>query len=285
MGKINTSTASNNLSNFTFYIDLERSVNYTFPFNISTSVPGPIYARIKNTGVGTITIRATQIIYYYGNPGPGEDYTLTTISPNETKYFWVSSRYLPSDKVSWDTYTNIKIGGKTSIKKQNLSLLKPQQLYTYKSSDIKYLINVFQILVEGYNLNVYEGGINGQTKSFLSSGEGWYDVITEQRVDDYTIPLNSVIIFTGPNDMIIGNGAIIQNYNSGKINLNTYIANDPDARNYISAVEAADGQPLEAKVKTDIFANLICNSLKKLLLKMIMLKNLSQINKLKKLFL
>ena len=120
MGKINTSTASNNLSNLSFYIDLEQSINYTFPFNISTSVPGPIYARIKNTGAGTITISATQIIFFMGQPGPGSDYTLTTVSPNETKYFWVSSRYLPSEKVDWNTYTNIKIGGKTSVKKTNL---------------------------------------------------------------------------------------------------------------------------------------------------------------------
>ena len=120
MGKINTSIASNNLSNFSFYINLEQSTNYTFPFDISTSVPGPIYARIKNTGAGTITISAIQIIFFMGQPGPGSDYTLTTISPNETKYFQVSVRYLPSEKVSWNTYTNIKIGGKTSINKQNL---------------------------------------------------------------------------------------------------------------------------------------------------------------------
>ena len=37
---------------------------------------------------------------------------------------------------------------KISIKKQNLSPLKPQTLYIYKSSDIKNLANVFQILVE-----------------------------------------------------------------------------------------------------------------------------------------
>ena len=43
-----------------------------------------------------------------------------------------------------------------------------------------------------------------------------------------------------------------QNLGGGKINLNTYIANDPDARNYISAVEAADGSPLEASVKKAI---------------------------------
>ena len=120
MGKINTSIASNNPSNFSFYIDLEQSTNYTFPFDISTSVPGPIYARIKNTGAGTITISGRQIIFFMGQPGVGAEVSLTTISPNETKYFSVSSRYLPSTYVYWDTYTNIKIGGKTSIKKQNL---------------------------------------------------------------------------------------------------------------------------------------------------------------------
>jgi hypothetical protein len=109
--------------------------------------------------------------------------------------------------------------GQASIKNQNLSLLKPQKLYTYKSSDIKYLINVFQILVEGYTLNVYEGGINGQTKSFLSSGEGWYDPITYQNFDPYIIPVNSVITFTGPNDIVVGNGAIIQKYYGGKASL------------------------------------------------------------------
>ena len=121
MGKINTSIDSNNLSNFSFYIDLEQSINYTFPFEISTSVPGPIYARIKNTGAGTITISGRQIIFFMGQPGVGAEVSLTTISPNETKYFSVSSRYLPSTYVYWDTYTDIKIGGKTSIKKQNFT--------------------------------------------------------------------------------------------------------------------------------------------------------------------
>jgi len=122
MGKINTSIASNNLSNLSFYIDLEQSVNYTFPFEISTSVPGPIYARIKNTGAGTITIRARQIIFFMGQPGVGSEYDVATIDPNETKYFQVSSRYLPLTYVSWNTFLNIKIGGKTSIKKQNLTV-------------------------------------------------------------------------------------------------------------------------------------------------------------------
>jgi len=103
-----------------------------------------------------------------------------------------------------------------SIKKQNLSLLKPQEIYTYKSSDIKIIINVFQILAGGYTLNVYEGGINGQNKTFFSGGEGWKD-INEESFDGYIIPVNSVITFTGPNNIVVGNGAIIQKYNSGKI--------------------------------------------------------------------
>ena len=121
MGKINTSIASNNLSNLSFYIDTEvSSADYTFPSTISTSVTSPIFAKIKNIRNSTINIYRIPIVFYYGQPLQGSPFVETTINPNETKYFSVISRYLPSTFVDWSTYTNIKIGGKTSIKKQNL---------------------------------------------------------------------------------------------------------------------------------------------------------------------
>jgi len=121
MGKINTSIASNNLSNFTFYIDTEvSSADYTLPSTISTSVTSPIFAKIKNIRNSTINIYRIPIIFYFNQPLQGSPLVLTTINPNETKYFSLSARYLPSTYVDWSTYTNIKIGGKTSIKKQNL---------------------------------------------------------------------------------------------------------------------------------------------------------------------
>ena len=125
------------------------------------------------------------------------------------------SYFAGGDKVGTVTISEYK--NNISIKKQNLSSLKPQEIYIYKSSDIKIIVNVFQILVGGYTLDVYEGGINGQiARSFISSGEGWLDPATEENSDGYTIPINSVITFTGPNNIVVGNGAIIQKYDSGK---------------------------------------------------------------------
>ena len=121
MGKINTSIASNNLSNLSFYIDTEvSSADYTFPSTISTSVTSPIFAKIKNIRNSTINIYRIPIVFFMGLPLEGAPFILTTINANETKYFSVSTRYLPSTYVDWLIYTDIKIGGKTSIKKQNL---------------------------------------------------------------------------------------------------------------------------------------------------------------------
>jgi hypothetical protein len=241
MGKINTSIASNNLSNFTFYIDLERSVNYTFPFNISTSVPGPIYARIKNTGAGTITISATQIIFFMGQPGPGADYTLTTVSPNETKYFWVSSRYLPSEKVGWNTYTNIKIGGKTSIKKQNLTNLLPyaldnfKNLYIFKGGGANTIGTVFNkddfikrpTSSNADRLSIFTPDLTVSANYWVNSTTNlWTRTSSGEVSTDVVILENYVIVIFAAGDpssnlpKSINNGAIVQRYNSGKIKTN-----------------------------------------------------------------
>jgi hypothetical protein len=155
--------------------------------------------------------------------------------------------------------------GKTSIKKQNLSILKGQGfypesevIYIFKSAVNNTLGSIFNYLqFEDYIeiLNIYyEGSISGQLINFASDGSGWTDLDTFENRNNYVIPANSIITINLGSDknITVGGGAIIQRYNSGKISLNTYIANDPDARNYISAVEAADGSPLEASVKKAI---------------------------------
>lgn len=240
MGKINTSIDSNNLSNFSFYIDLEQSINYTFPFEISTSVPGPIYARIKNTGAGTITISGRQIIFFMGQPGVGAQVSLTTISPNETKYFSVSSRYLPSTYVYWDTYTNIKIGGKTSIKKQNLTSLLPyaldniRNLYIFKGGAANTIGTVFNkddfiksvSSSNGDVLRIFTPDLLSSSNYWVRSTTNlWTRTSTNAVSTDVVILENYVILILAAGDpslnlpKSINNGAIIQRYYSGKINL------------------------------------------------------------------
>jgi hypothetical protein len=156
--------------------------------------------------------------------------------------------------------------GQASIKKQkNLSILKGQGfypesevIYIFKSAVNNTLGSIFNYLqfddyVDFVNL-YYEGSLSGQSMSFVSDGSNWIDFSAFENADNYVIPANSIIIINLSSDknITVGGGAIIQKYYSGKINLNTYIANDPDARNYISAVEAADGSPLEASVKKAI---------------------------------
>jgi len=155
--------------------------------------------------------------------------------------------------------------GKTSIKKQNLSILKslnyypPQEsIYTFKSATTNLLgtiLNYAQFEPYTDSISIYtQGNLDGFYASFYTDGSSFiYDDYTT-NANNFVIPANSLLIFSTSYDIniTVGGGAIIQKYYSGKINLNTYIANDPDARNYISAVETADGSPLEASIKKAI---------------------------------
>lgn len=107
---------------YNFYINASVSEpSYQLPFQIPINIPGPIYAKIKNIGASTLTVSSIAIIFYYGQPALGSPYTVATISPNQTKYFVVDFRYLPSEYVVWNVSNIIvKNPGYISIKKQNL---------------------------------------------------------------------------------------------------------------------------------------------------------------------
>lgn len=123
--------------------------------------------------------------------------------------------------------------GQTSIKKQNLSILKSsnynpiqQSTYIFKSAVNNTLGSIFNSAqFEPYvdALSIYtEGNLDGFYNSFFTDGSSFiYDDYTT-NANNYVIPANSLLIFSTAYDISItvGGGAIIQKYYSGKINLN-----------------------------------------------------------------
>jgi hypothetical protein len=128
--------------------------------------------------------------------------------------------------------------GKTSIKKQNLSILKGQGfypeseiIYIFKSAVNNTLGSIFNYLqfddyVEVINI-YYEGSLSGQSMSFASDGSNWIDISALENADNYVIPANSIIIMNLSSDknITVGGGAIIQKYYSGKIQLYKFLPN------------------------------------------------------------
>jgi len=122
--------------------------------------------------------------------------------------------------------------GKTSIKKQNLSILIPFQigidvypnnLYTFKSATINLLGTVFNPSLfntpYGDVINITPPNEGQQT--FWFDGSTWLygDFVT--NANNYVIPNNSLVQIQ-TNDITsvpVGGGAIIQKYYSGKISL------------------------------------------------------------------
>lgn len=163
------------------------------------------------------------------------------------------------------TLTNNKI----SIKKQNQSILNPvesteKNIYVFKSATTNLLGTIFNpAIFEDFDLIVMfaPGTTNVYTDPSIKTiikitPTEWVDAASEESMNNYVIPIGTVFYFSCPFfpnlNIPVGGGAIIQKFYSGKLNLNLYTATDPDARNYISAVEAADGQPLEPQVKIAI---------------------------------
>ena len=122
--------------------------------------------------------------------------------------------------------------GQTSIKKQNLSILKSsnynpieQSVYIFKSAVNNTLGNIFNYAqFEPYTdaISIYiEGNLDGVYNSFYTDGSSFiYDDYTT-NANNYVIPANSLLIFTTSYDIniTVGGGAIIQKYYSGKISL------------------------------------------------------------------
>jgi len=122
--------------------------------------------------------------------------------------------------------------GRTTIKKQNLSILIPFQIeidvypnnrYIFKSATTNLLGIVFNpsLFNAPYQdiLNIYTP--NGEQLSFYFDGSEWIYSDFSPNANNYIIPNNSIIEITTDNitSVPVGGGAIIQKYNSGKINL------------------------------------------------------------------
>jgi len=120
---------------------------------------------------------------------------------------------------------------KISIKKQNLSILKPANtnpdaVYVFKSATTNLLGTIFnqaQFEPFGDLLTIYtEGSLTGANSNFYTDGSTWVYDDYSTNADAYVIPANSILVFSTNNDLniSIGGGAIIQKYYSGKLNLN-----------------------------------------------------------------
>jgi len=137
--------------------------------------------------------------------------------------------------------------GKTNIKKQNLSILKPGNLnpdavYVFKSATTNLLGTIFNQAQFGpYSdgLTIYtEGSLTGANSVFFTDGSTWVYDDYSTNADAYVIPANSILLFSTSNDLniTIGGGAIIQKYYGGKLKLSSSVLPDYifSYNNYIS---------------------------------------------------
>ena len=130
------------------------------------------------------------------------------------------------------TVTISEYKNKISIKKQSLSTLIPFQIgidvysnnrYIFKSATTNLLGTVFNpsLFNAPYQdiLNIYTP--NGEQLTFYFDGSEWIYSDFSPNANNYVIPNNSIIEITTDNitSVPVGGGAIIQKYNSGKINL------------------------------------------------------------------
>lgn len=162
--------------------------------------------------------------------------------------------------------------GKTSIKKQNLTKLKPYSIdggvttyddtavYIFKGGSINTVSTVFNYLElqGGSSIADADSILLGTSLIYVyykntGFGQGWKRTDTGGDATNLVINENEIIYFIPRSlkEISVGSGAIIQKNNNGEMILNNYSANDADARNYILAVEAVEG-PLEVGVKKAI---------------------------------
>jgi hypothetical protein len=162
--------------------------------------------------------------------------------------------------------------GRTSIKKQNSTKLKPYSInggtttyddravYIFKGGSTNTISTVFNYLeLQGgisYSFadGIFIDGAYYYYKTGGLGGAGWRNNLSP-TIDrsNTTISINQLIYFTPRSlkEISVGSGAIIQRDYNGNLNLNNYYPDDSDAKNYILAVEAVEGS-LEVGVKKAI---------------------------------
>jgi len=120
--------------------------------------------------------------------------------------------------------------GKTSIKKQILTKLKPinqfdDAVYVFRSATNNTLAQIFNPSIFALldQIDIYkEGSLSGPSDSFLSTTSEWISPMDELNYDNYVIPNGSILVFTCNNpdlDIHVGGGAFIEKYYSGKLSL------------------------------------------------------------------
>jgi len=131
--------------------------------------------------------------------------------------------------------------GQASIKKQNLTSLKvgggttvnnPSSVYVFKGGSINTLADIFNPINFQVNDTIFITSLElflNEDYDFLfqvndyGAGKYWTNNIYAQtNMNNYVIPVNYIIYFntSNNNNIQVSNGAIIQRYSNGKINLN-----------------------------------------------------------------
>jgi len=213
------------------------------------------------------------LIYFYGNAPIFGSNVFNNISSSKVflRYLsrsgWddVSAQISPLSYIIFSLVKSSKVtstsGNKMSFvfKTQNLSTINvfKNKTYLFKSASNNSLSQIFNPSLFSNGNIITISDISSPDNPFIkfkkSSNNSWLNFDSEANSNNYSIPNNSILSFSTfvPN-IAIGGGAIIQKYPSGKIKISVAYPTDEDALNYVLAVENADGERLEEKVKTAI---------------------------------
>jgi hypothetical protein len=213
------------------------------------------------------------LIYFYGNAPIFGSNVFDNIGSSKlflrysSRAGWdnVDAQISPLSYIIFSLIKSSKVtstsGNKMSFvfKTENLSKINvfKNKTYLFKSASNNLLSQIFNPSLFSNGNIITISNISSPDNPFIkfkkSSNNSWLNFDSEANSNNYSIPNNSILSFsTFVPDIAIGGGAIIQKYPSGKIKISVAYPTDEDALNYVLAVENADGERLEEKVKTAI---------------------------------
>ena len=213
------------------------------------------------------------LIYFYGNAPTFGSNVFSNISSGKLflRYLarsgWdnVSAQISPLSLILYSLVKSSSItstsGNKKSFvfKTQDLSTINVfrNKSYLFKSASNNLLSQIFNPSLFSNGDTIIISDISSPNNPFIkfkkSSSNTWLNFDSEANSNNYSIPNNSILLFnTFVSSIAIGGGALIQKYPSGKIKISASYPTDEDALNYVLAVENADGERLEQKVKIAI---------------------------------
>jgi hypothetical protein len=230
----------------------------------------------KVTAIGNYAFANCSIlnlIYFYGNAPTFGSNVFSNISSGKLflRYLarsgWdnVSAQITPLSLIVYSLVKSSSItstsGNKKSfiVKTQDLSTINvfKNKTYLFKSASNNLLSQIFNPSLFSNGDTITISDISSPNNPFIkfkkASNNAWLNFDSEINSDNYSIPNNSILLFnTFVSSIAIGGGALIQKYPSGKIKITASYPTDEDALNYVLAVENADGERLEQKVKIAI---------------------------------